>query len=125
MSLASDLDRFANKVEGRTRRIVQIAREEVQRSIVEGSSITGAPGQPIGPFPGGGTLKGSWVPRFLGPHLWQTSTPLAYGPVIEDLIGRFGAITIRSVVGGGHSVKLTRAGWQRIVDFAQREVVRD
>ncbi|KKL57284.1 hypothetical protein LCGC14_2236920 [marine sediment metagenome] len=112
MSLASDLDRFANKVKGRTRRIVQIAREEVQRSIVEGSSITGAPGQPV-QF---GALKGSWVPRFLGPHLWQTSTPLAYGPVIEDLIGRFGAITIRSVVGGGHSVKLTRAGWQGIED---------
>ena len=117
MSFPSDLDRFANKVEGRTRRIVQIAREEVQRSIVEGSSITGAPGQPV-QF---GALKGSWVPRFLGPHLWQTSTPLVYAPVIEEAIG----ITIRSPVGGSHSVKLTRAGWQRIIDFAQREVVRD
>ena len=117
MTFTSDLNRFVDKVEGRTKRIVQIGREEVQRSIVEGSSITGAPGQPV-QF---GTLKGSWVPRFLGPGLWQTSSPLVYAPVIEDGFG----ISIRSPVGGSHSVKLTRGGWQRIIDFAQREVVRD
>jgi hypothetical protein len=121
MTFSADLERFTLKVEGRTKRIVQISHEEVQRSVVEGSELTGAPGQPV-QF---GTLKGSWVPRFLNPFVWQISSPLVYAPVIEDLIGRFGAITIRSPVGGGHSVKLTRGGWQRIIDFAVREVVND
>lgn len=115
MSFTSDLDRFARKVEGRTRRIAQISREEVQRSIVEGSELTSAPGQPV-QF---GTLKGSWVPRFINPYLWEISTPLLYAPFIEE-----GFYKQRSPVGGPHNIKLTRGGWQRIVSFAQREVVR-
>ena len=126
MSFASDLDRFTAKVNRRAKRIESGLREQVQRSVVEGSELTGAPGQPIGPFPGGGTLKGSFIPRFLGPGLWITSSALLYAPVIENLYNtRTGAITIRSSVGGGHSVKMTRAGWQRIVNHVAREVVRD
>ncbi len=117
MSFANDLNRFATKVEKRSRAIHQISTEEVQRSVVEGSSITGAPGQPVQ----SGNLKGSYVPVFEGPFLWRTSSAVIYAPVIEEGFG----MTLRSTVGGFHSIKLTRGGWQRIVDFAQREVVRD
>lgn len=115
MSFTSDLDRFARKVEGRTRRIAQISREEVERSVKWGSEITGAPGQPVQTS----KLRGSWQPRFLNPYLWEISTPTIYAPFIEE-----GFYKQRSPVGGPHSVKLTRGGWQRIVSFAQREVVR-
>ena len=123
MSFASDLKRFGDKYDRRARDFHIGVTDEVQRSVVEGSALTGAPGQPVAAVLGG-TLKGSWIPSHIAPFRWRTVTNTVYAPSIEDLIGPHGKITIRSSVGGGHSVKLTRAGWQNIVDHVARRVAR-
>lgn len=98
--------------------------EEVRTSIRDGSALTGAPGQPVQV----GNLKASWQGEFLSPTLWQfTATGIApggekvgYAEYIEEGINRHtgGPLILRSQVGGFHSVKMTRAGWARIVKFA-------
>lgn len=119
MAFSDDLEAFALKVETRSRLLFERATEEVQRSVVDGSEITGAPGQPVDT----GNLKGSWIPQLLAPWSWQTTTGVEYAEPIEEGIGPHGPLTLRSAVGGFHSVRLTRAGWGRIVEAARTEVV--
>jgi len=97
-------------------------------SVVTGSRITGAPGQPVGQYgpgyhPGrvGGFLRASW--QFVveaARALIMTKT--VYAPAIEDGTREGRQLTLRSTVGGFHSVKLTVQGWQRIVEAAIAEV---
>lgn len=130
MSFATDIARFKAQFEGRLREIHNQAADEVYRSVVEGSPITGAPGQPVDT----GNLKGSWQNQILGPLTRAITTNVVYAQDIEDgvrhgVVAGVGAddatdaikapdapLTLRSQVGGFHSVKLTRAGWQGIVD---------
>lgn len=100
-----------------------------KESIVEGSPITGSPGQPVGQYgPGynegsvGGTLKDSWTEEFLSPTKARIVTNVVYAEGIEDGVGPHGPIQIRSTVGGTGSVAKTVAGWPRLVEHvvAQR-----
>lgn len=91
-------------------------------SIQSGSPVTGAPGQPVGQYgPGynqgsvGGTLKASWQLEFDSPTSARISTNIVYARGIEDGVGPHGPITLRSTVGGFHSVKLTVAGFSKIL----------
>jgi hypothetical protein len=105
------------------RRAFLRATEEVQRSVVEGSELTGAPGQPVDL----GYLKGSFIPDFVSPLRWRLTTNAAYAPSIEDGVSYAHGgtpLTLRSPVGGFHSVKLTKAGWPRIVAQIASEVRR-
>jgi hypothetical protein len=111
MSFEADVRRFALKVETRSKDVLVGCANEVQRSVVEGSELTGAPGQPVDT----GALKASWVGEFTGPWEWETTTNLEYAPGIENAVGPNGPITQRSEVGGFHSVALTRGGWRNIV----------
>jgi len=111
---------FNAKLARRVHDVFVRSTEEVQESIVEGSPVTGAPGQPVDT----GALKGSWQQRRHERFLWDTSTPLEYAPAIEEGVSWYGDMKLRSEVGGFHSVALTRAAWQKIVDHAVREVVR-
>lgn len=102
-------------------------------SIVEGSPITGAPGQPVDT----GALKASWHLE-LEETQASITTPLGYAPVIEDDLrssfDRSGDEPARpkgaggsarhhkSTVGGHHSVTLTLAGIDRLIDEAGRRV---
>lgn len=99
------------KKNARIQRIFQRSTEEVTRSVVEGSEITGAPGQRI-EF---GTLRGSYIPAFLSKWLWRLTSKLVYAPVHEHLDGP------GKRAGGGHSIAKTRTGWTRIVDFVARQ----
>lgn len=93
------------------------------RSIVEGSEVTGAPGQPVDT----GNLKTSWQLSFPSADRALISTNVIYAPIIESGIrpigsgrgnatGRTGTrITLRSPVGGFHSVQLTVDGLPKIV----------
>jgi hypothetical protein len=119
MSNWTGLKEFAEKVQRRQRDIFVKCAQEVQRSVQEGSEITSAPGQPV-QF---GNLKGSWIPEFTGRWTWQTMTNAEYARGIEDGMGPNGPLTLRSPVGGFHSVKLTRNGWEKIVKKVNKEVV--
>lgn len=124
MSFESDIGRFTDKLRRRVEATFVGSTEEVQRSIQDGSSITGAPGQPVDTS----ALRDSWTPRLEIPFLWRTTTNIEYAPAIEEgqqqpyttsrgtqVIPR--PMTLRSKVGGFHSVLKTRTGWVRIVDY--------
>lgn len=78
------------------------------RSIRFGSTVTAAPGQPVD----SGELLKSWKLRMLASRNASMESTLPYAPIIED--NRRGA-RLRSAVGGFHSVRYTRLGWNRIV----------
>lgn len=117
MGFGLDVKRFSNKVEERVRRVQERSTQLVYESIVEGSPITGAPGQPVDT----GNLKSSWQIVF-GPLRAEITTDVVYAPIIEDGTREGRALTLRSHVGGFHSVALTRVSWGRIVDVATLEV---
>lgn len=115
MSFSDDLKRFTLKVETKTREDFVDVTTEVQRAVVEGSEIPGSPGQPVQT----GNLKSSWVGRFVNPLLWTLETNVVYAKSIEDGISYAHGgtpMTLRSPVGGFHSVALTVAGFQKIVE---------
>ncbi len=119
MSFDGDLKRFGLKCEVRTHEDFVGVTTEVHRSLVEGSEITGAPGQPVDE----GILKGSFIPRFLSPWSWVDETNLEYAPSIEDGLSYANGgtpMTLRSPVGGFHSAKLTVAGFQKIVETVNK-----
>jgi hypothetical protein len=111
MSFGADLNRFERKLAFLTRAVFLNSASAVKQSIVEGSAITGAPGQPV-EF---GTLKGSWILDFPDPNTAEITSGgavSAYNRVIEENVR---GAQLRSQVGGFHSVALTRAGFGRIV----------
>lgn len=131
MSFDTDLKAFTRKVSKRQRDIFVGCATEVHKSVVEGSAITGAPGQPVDV----GNLKTSFTPDFLSRWLWQDTTNANYARSIEAGIQAPytradgtkvtpGPMTLLSKVGGFHSVALTRAGWQRIVAAVNARVVK-
>lgn len=108
------LARFNKVADAKLLNVFLLSVKEVQRSVVEGSAITGAPGQPVDT----GNLRASWIDEFRGPLVWQLTTNVVYAPFIEDGANSRGPFTLRSEVGGFHSVKLTAAAWDRIVASA-------
>jgi hypothetical protein len=112
MSFAGDLQAFTQKVGRRSKAAFAGSAVAVQESVVDGSPITGAPGQPVDT----GNLKASWQIEFTGEWTASVTTGVEYAQAIEAGIGPHGPMTLRSEVGGFHSVKLTRAGWPRLVE---------
>lgn len=117
MSYADDLKRFEILVRGRSTGTVLGVAAAVHESITVGSARTGSPGQPVDT----GTLINSWqnVPDLDGMGA-TIGTNVVYAPAIEDGIGPHGPLTLRSSVGGFHSVKLTVTN----ADALQADVVR-
>jgi hypothetical protein len=124
MSFERQIDAFRLKLDARTKRVFTDSCEQVERSLVEGSEITGAPGQPVDT----GFLRAeAFKSDFTSKTTWEVTTNAVYAPSIEDGISyAHGGVplTLRSAVGGFHSAKLTRNGWQRIVDHVAQENAR-
>jgi hypothetical protein len=108
VSFERQLIDIANRVNAKGRALVRNIDEHVGRSIMFGSGTTGAPGQPVDE----GELLLSWHRENRGPWTTAWISRKPYAPIIED--NRRGA-TLRSKVGGFHSVKLTRHGFRAIV----------
>lgn len=131
MTFSGDLQKFSRKIETLTNDVFVGVVEECERSIVSGSEITSAPGQPVGQYgvgynqgAVGGFLKGSWQRWFTSPTEAHIATSAVYAPSIEDGVSYAHGGTdmnLRSSVGGFHSVKMTIAGFQRIVDYVVRK----
>jgi len=113
-SFKNQLKGFGITTETKVRNAFVFATQEVRESVVNGSEVTGAPGQPVDTS----NLKTSWQGDFLSRTEWELSTNVAYAIYIEDGGNDLGPFQLRSQVGGFHSVKLTRANWDRIVEFA-------
>ncbi len=99
---------FSARVETTSKRVFAGVCAEVQRSVVDGSEITNAPGQPVDT----GRLKASWIGEFVSDHEFQLTSDVPYAEAIET--NARGA-QLRSSVGGFHSLALTEAGFPAIV----------
>lgn len=160
MSFASELQAAGAEIRRRQAAIYFGVLSEMERSVTEGSEITGAPGQPVDTA----TLLNSWTNVQIEQWLNRVATNVGYAAAIEagDRVDhersahtrqahergahtrkdgtqvrrhsvsahqvaahsvRGGPITFRSPVGGAHSVKLTRAGFPRIVETVASQVL--
>lgn len=120
MSFFEALKRFSVKLETKTRQAFVAGCAAIKNSIVEGSPLTGSPGQPVGDpatDPNSGNLRDSWTLEFEDANHALISTNVIYAPHNEYGITEDGRPYVqRSAVGGRHSVALTMAGAQRLMD---------
>jgi hypothetical protein len=118
--MADDWERgfleFDRDVGEKTRAVFLGVAAHLQRSITHGSDLTGAPGQPVQT----GNLQRSWGTTFPAEDKAEIVTNVEYAPAIEDGVGPHGPLTLRSPVGGFHSVAKTIDGFDRIVDAEVR-----
>lgn len=114
------IEDFEAKVQ---KRIVQLHARlafAMRDSVVDGSSVTGAPGQPVDT----GNLRASWQLTFPSPLLARLVSSATYAEAIENGVGPHGPMILRSEVGGFHSVKMTRSAFPKLTDRIVREVAR-
>ncbi len=131
MGFADDIRAFNRKIETQERDIFTGVVDLAHESIVEGSQVTGAPGQPVDT----GRLKANWIKDYPSKNEAVISTNVEYAPYIEDGERRIGSdayyatkhgtqkLYLRSEVGGFHSVALTLAGFDKIVDAVTQRVI--
>ena len=112
MGFRDELRQFTETVKTREQAVFTGVVDECHRSIVEGSELTGAPGQPVDT----GNLKASWQKTYETESSATIATNVGYTPFIEDGGNSRGEFRLRSEVGGFHSLALTIAGFDRIVD---------
>jgi hypothetical protein len=115
MSFGTDLHGFKVALERTTQEVFVAAVLEVQRSVVHGSEITGAPGQPIDT----GHLRASWQTTFDSPTSALISTNVEYAQAVEDNVQGH-----RFRNHGPHSVHLTEIGFPKIATAVARRLSR-
>lgn len=123
MEFANAVAAFQQKVRARAQAVRHTAVFLTHESITVGSAITGAPGQPVLY----GALRQSYQIEILSPTMTRIASAKKYARSIEDLLSYAHGgtpLTIRSKVGGGHSIKMTVAAWVRIVEEANRRVAQ-
>jgi hypothetical protein len=114
VSFANDFARDVDAVMHDASDVLDISAQLALQSIQFGSPLTGAPGQPVDTS----NLRNSWQDEKVSPTEHVISTPVEYAQPIEDGIGPHGPLTLRSAVGGFHSIAQTVANFDRIVDAA-------
>lgn len=137
MTFAADLQRFQVLVAKRSTELMLNLVPALHKSITDGSSLTGAPGQPVDT----GFLRSSWQYEF-GPGFTTATigTNVAYAPAIEygtrskyDPSGvrnerkspdGGSRRAIKSTVGGIGSVRMTVANADRVQADVLAQVTR-
>jgi len=114
MSFSADLKRYRQKYQKRTRDVFHRVVDLLYESVVNGSGLTGAPGQPRDT----GALALSWTVVYESPTRAVISSNSEYAIVIED---NPRGVTFQNH--GPHSVKLSRAAFAAIVEEATRDVL--
>lgn len=115
MGFADDLKEFQRVTINATHEVFVNSASGCHSSVVNGDARTGAPGSPVR----SGLLKSSWQLQFSSPNEAEISTNVEYARSIEDGISYAHGgtpLTLRSEVGGFHSVALTVANFDRIVE---------
>lgn len=118
MSFTTDLTRFQVTLRYRVGAVFVGTVKQAENSIVYGSALTGAPGQPVDTK----ELRGSWKKRFVTDNRVEIFTESPYARPNEDGIARPGGGPYRqlSPVGGRWSVRKTSANIQRLVDYVTK-----
>lgn len=118
----SALGGFGGEVEQKADDGFVMVTEELSRSMLTGSELTGSRGQPVGQYgpgyhPGkvGGTLLSSFVEEFTAKNEWTITTNAPHAEQEELGVGRYGPVRMRSTIGGFHSKELTEQGYENIV----------
>lgn len=114
MSFSDDLKRFEEKVTVRSREVFVNVAAHAHESIVNGSGVTGAPGQPVDT----GNLRNSWVLSFPDPATAEINSNCEYAEAVENNVR---GVTFKNH--GPHSVRLTVLGLGRIVEHETKKVV--
>ncbi len=117
-SFSDQVRGFAGKVRSDNEAVVAACGVIVQSEVTVGGPISSAPGQPVR----SGALRLSFIPEFITPLHWRTSTNLPYAEAIENGVGPHGPLTLRSSVGGFRSVAHIAHNFDRIVEHATRSV---
>lgn len=107
-------NRIAAKIKARSQAVFANTASRALAGIQFGDPLTGSPGQPVRDS----ILLNSWQLQFESPTAALISTNVQWARQNEDGIARPGGgpYIQRSAVGGRHSVKLTIAGLDKIVE---------
>jgi hypothetical protein len=120
MSFDADIRRFTVKLENLDRGLLPAVGATMHESIVDGTPLTGAPGQPVDE----GNLKASWQLTFPSPEVAEIITKSDYAVPNETGIRHDGRpYLLRSPVGGRHSVALTVLGADRIIEHEAKRLM--
>lgn len=114
MTFSSDLEKFTAKVRANSQKIFVNTTSHAFESIVNGSPVTGAPGQPVDT----GNLRNSWQLTFPAQTEALIATNVDYAVHVEENIR---GVTFKNH--GPHSVRLTALGMNRIVEAETRKAV--
>lgn len=107
------LDRFVVKLENIGNGLLPAVAAAAHESVVNGSPVTGAPGQPVDT----GNLRASWQLAFPSPEVAEITTKTVYAPHNEYGVTEDGRpYTQKSPVGGRHSVALTITNFDKLVE---------
>lgn len=121
MAFADGMRRVREVVIARNRAVFHAAVFKAHESITVGSSLTDSPGQPVLY----GALRQSYQIEILSPTQARIASNKKYARSIEDGVSyAHGGVplTIRSKVGGTHSIEKTALNFDRIVADAIRRV---
>lgn len=119
MSFDGDLKRFSGALAQTGVSLLPAVGAAVFNSVVFGSPITGAPGQPVDE----GHLRASWQLTFPSPTEALIATKSPYARDNEDGVRADGRPYVqRSPVGGRHSVKLTEQHIDKLVADEARKM---
>jgi hypothetical protein len=108
---------WATKAKARSRQVFVGTVHAVHGSIVEGSPVTGAPGQPVV----SGRLAESYSDTIEG-NLGRVVSGHPAAAMVEDGIHPGGGALLYQHGGGPHSVKLTHAAFPRLVAAVASQV---
>jgi hypothetical protein len=119
MGFAADITRAAAAKFAECRAVHVRVADLAFDSIVNGSALTGAPGQPVAApiFEKAGALKASWKRTQTSPNVITIWTDFGYADDVEDNLKGF-----RFRSGGPHGVKLTVLAAPRLVSQAMQDV---
>jgi hypothetical protein len=119
MAFRDEWAREVNAVMDEASVVLDMSAQLALQSIQFGSQLTGATGQPVDT----GNLRNSWQDERVSSTEHIISTPVIYAQNIEDGISSHGTpMTLRSAVGGFHSVALTVSSFDRILESAVHAV---
>lgn len=114
MTFSSDIANWRAKVQANSQTIFLNTASHAYESIVNGSPITGAPGQPVDT----GNLRNSWQLSFPAKDEALIATNVEYAAHVEENVR---GVTFKNH--GPHSVSLTKLGLSRIVEYETAKAV--